>query len=260
VIVRYGVGVDNVDLEAATEKGIFVANVMYDVTDVADHAVSLVLSLIRKIPLANRNVRKGLWDWKTVQPISRLRGKTVGIIGFGRIGRKVAQRLKGFEVKLIAYDPYVPENVFAEYNVERVNFETLIKEADIIMVHASLTSETRHLIGEDELKSMKRSAILVNTSRGSIIDEKALYKALKEGWISGAGLDVLEKEPPERNNPLLKLNNVIITPHMAWYSIESLDEIRRIAAEEVVRALSGQIPTSLVNRDVLKKIKTTVLK
>ena len=254
IIVRYGVGVDNIDVNAATERGIFVANVIYDITDVADHTLSLILSLSRKIIWADRNVKENRWDWKSVQPISRLKDKTVGIIGFGRIGRKVAQRLKGFEVKILSYDPYVPEEIFREYGVEKVDFETLIKESDIITVHTPLTDETRHMIGEKELRSMKREAILINVSRGGIIDEKALYKALKERWISGAGLDVLEVEPPSKDNPLLRLDNVIITPHMAWYSNKSLDEIRRKAAEEVARALSGQIPMNLVNRDVLKKL------
>jgi len=254
IIVRYGVGVDNIDIKAATERGIFVANVIYDITDVADHTLSLILSLSRKIIWADRNVKENRWDWKSVQPISRLKDKTVGIIGFGRIGRKVAQRLKGFEVKILSYDPYVPEEIFREYGVEKVDFETLIKESDIITVHTPLTDETRRMIGEKELRSMKREAILINVSRGGIIDEKALYKALKERWISGAGLDVLEVEPPSKDNPLLRLDNVIITPHMAWYSNKSLDEIRRKAAEEVARALSGQIPMNLVNRDVLKKL------
>ncbi|MEM1997101.1 MAG: C-terminal binding protein [Candidatus Bathyarchaeia archaeon] len=256
VIVRYGIGVDNIDLEAATEKGVFVANVIYDVTDIADHAVGLILSLLRKIPLADRSVKDGFWDWRVTRPISRLKGRTVGIIGFGRIGRKVAQRLGGFEVKIVSYDPYVPENLFAEYRVEKVDFETLIRESDIITVHVPLTRETRHMIGEKEFRSMKREAIIINTSRGGVIDEQALYKALKEGRIAGAGLDVLEKEPPEKDNPLLKLDNVIITPHMAWYSNESLDEIRRMAAEEVARVLSGQIPVNLVNKDVLKKLQS----
>lgn len=255
VVVRYGVGVDNIDLEAATEKGIFVANVIYDITDVADHAVGLILSLFRKIPWADRNVKGGLWDWKSIQPISRLKGKTIGIIGFGRIGRKVAQRLRGFEVKLIAYDPYVPADLFADYGVEKVDFETLIEESDVITIHTALTNETRQMISEEELKSMKREAILINTSRGGVVDEKALYKALKEGWISSAGLDVLEREPPTRDNPLLKLNNVVITPHMAWYSNESLSEIQRMAAEEIARVLGGEIPINLVNKDVLKRSK-----
>lgn len=255
VIVRYGIGVDNIDIEAATERGIFVANVIYDVTDIADHTIGLILSLMRKIPLADRSVKGGLWDWKVTCPIPRLKGKTVGIIGFGRIGRKVAQRLRGFEVKIISYDPYVPDDLFAEYCVEGVDFETLIRESDIITIHVPLTSETRHMIGEKEFRSMKRGAIIVNTSRGGVIDEQALYKALKEGWIAGAGLDVLEKEPPEKDNPLLKLDNVIVTPHMAWYSNDSLYEIRRKAAEEVARVLSGQIPINLVNREVLERIR-----
>ncbi|MEM2026569.1 MAG: C-terminal binding protein [Candidatus Bathyarchaeia archaeon] len=255
VIVRYGIGVDNIDLKAATEKGVFVANVIYDVTDIADHTVGLILSLIRKIPLADGSVKSGLWDWKVTRPISRLKGKTVGIIGFGRIGRKVAQRLRGFEVKILSYDPYVPESLFAEYHVEKVDFDTLIRESDIITIHVPLTNETRHMIGEKEFKSMKRGAIIINTSRGGVIDEQALYKALKEGWIAGAGLDVLEKEPPEKDNPLLKLDNIIVTPHMAWYSNDSLYEIRRKAAEEVARVLSGQIPVNLVNREVLEKIR-----
>jgi len=255
VIVRYGVGVDNIDLKAATEKGIFVANVIYDLTDVADHTVGLILSLVRKIPWADKNVKSGLWDWKSVQPISRLKGKTVGIIGFGRIGRLVAQRLRGFEVKIVVYDPYIPPELFSKFGVEKVDFKTLIRESDIITIHAPLTDETKHMIGEEELKSMKRNAIVINVSRGKIIDERALYKALKEGWISGAGLDVMESEPPEKGNPLLKLSNVIITPHMAWYSRESLYEIRRIAAEEVARVLSGQVPMNLVNKDVLEKIR-----
>ncbi|MBS7653960.1 MAG: C-terminal binding protein [Candidatus Bathyarchaeia archaeon] len=254
IIVRYGVGVDNIDVDAATEKGIFVANVIYDVTDVADHALSLILSLARKIVWADRNVKENKWDWKAVQPISRLKDKTVGIIGFGRIGRKVAQRLRGFEVKIVAYDPYVLGEAFREYGVEKVDFETLIKESDIITIHIPLTNETRHMIGWKELRSMKREAILINVSRGGIIDEKALCKALEERWIAGAGLDVLEEEPPAKDNPLLRLDNVVITPHMAWYSNRSLYEIRRKAAEEVARALSGQIPVNLVNRDVLKKL------
>ena len=252
IIVRYGVGVDNIDVEAATKKGILVANVTYDITDVADHAVSLILSLIRKIPWADRKVKKNIWDWKNMRPISRLKGKTVGIIGLGRIGRKVAQRLKGFEVKIIAYDPYASMEVFNKYGVKRVDFENLISEADIITIHTPLTNETRHMIGEKEFKSMKRNAIIVNTSRGGVVDEKALYKALKEKWVAGAGLDVMEKEPPEKDNLILKLDNVIVTPHMAWYSENSFNEVRKIAAEEVARALTGRTPINLVNKNVFK--------
>jgi len=252
VIARYGIGVDNVDLKAATERGVYVANVIYDIYDVADHAVTLMLSLTRKIPWANQNVKSGIWDWKPFQPINRIKGMTVGIIGFGRIGREVAMRVKGFGVNVVAYDPYLPLEVFEKEKVRKADLDTIFKESDIITLHVALSAETRHMIGKDQLRKMKKSTILVNASRGAVVDEKALYIALKEGWIAGAALDVMEKEPPEKDNPLLKLDNVIITPHMAWYSTASLTEIQRKAAEQVAMALNGRIPTNLVNKDVLK--------
>jgi len=252
-IARYGIGVDNIDLEAATEKGILVANVVYDTTDVADHTLSLILSLVRKIPWIHESTKKGLWDWRKFQPISRLQGKTVGIIGFGRIGRKVAERLKGFRVELIACDPYLPLEVFKEHEVEGVNLETLLQKSDIITIHVGLTNETFHMIKEAELRKMKRGALLVNVSRGGTINEPALYRALKEGWISGAALDVLENEFL-KDNPLHELDNVIITPHMAWYSTSSIAEIQKGAAEAIASALSGEIPANLVNKEVLTSL------
>jgi len=254
VITRYGIGVDNIDVKAATERNILVTNVVYDVTDVAEHTLSLILSLVRRIPWIRSSTRAGEWDWRMWQPIERLKGKAIGIIGFGRIGRQVAQRLRGFEAELIAYDPYVPPEVFKEHRVERVDFETLLKRSQIVTIHVALTGETRHMIGEEELKKMRRDAFLVNVSRGGIVDEKALYKALKKGWISGAGLDVLESEPPKRGNPLLSLGNIVLTPHMAWYSTSSLTEIQEKAAEDVARALTGQIPLHLVNKEALKSL------
>jgi len=254
VIARYGIGVDNIDVSAATEKGIFVTNAVYDTTDVAEHTVALILSLVRKIPWANEDTKNGEWDWKRVQPISRLRGKTVGILGFGRIGRQVARRLEGFEVKLISSDPYVPPRVFEEHDVQGVDFEKLIKESDIITIHVPLTNETRQMIGASELRKMKMGALMVNVARGGVIDEKALYSALKQRWISGAALDVLEKEPMAVDNPLIDMTNVIVTPHMAWYSVESIGEIQRSAAEQIAQALTGRIPTNLVNKEVLKRI------
>lgn len=253
VITRYGIGVDNIDVKAATEKNILVTNVVYDVTDVADHTLSLILSLVRKIPWIIKSSKNGEWDWRTFQSINRLKGKTVGIMGFGRIGRKVAQRLRGFEVELIGYDPYVPSKIFEDHRVERVDLETLLRKSDIVTVHAGLTEQTRHMIGEKELRRMKKDSFLINVSRGGIVDEKALYIALKEGWIAGAGLDVLEKEPPARDNPLLSLSNVLITPHIAWYSTSSIEEIQEKAAEDVARALSGQVPINLVNKEVLER-------
>ncbi|RLI36940.1 C-terminal binding protein [Candidatus Bathyarchaeota archaeon] len=252
VIVRYGIGVDNIDLEAATERGIYVANVIYDICDVADHAVTLMLSLNRKITLADKSVKEGCWDWKPLQPIMRVRGRTVGIVGFGRVGREVAKRVRCLGVRIMAYDPYLPPEVFEENRVERVDLDTLLRVSDIITLHVALTDETYHMIGAEELRKMKRTALLINASRGAVVDEKALYRALKEGWIAGAALDVMEKEPPDRDNPILSLDNVIVTPHMAWYSTASVKEIQRKAAEEVARVLSGKAPINLVNKDVLK--------
>jgi D-3-phosphoglycerate dehydrogenase len=257
VIARYGIGVDNIDLRAATERGIFVANVTYDVCDVADHTVALILSLARKIPWINQKVKEGRWDWREVQPIERIEGKILGIIGFGRIGREVAARMKAFKTEIIAYDPYAPTETFEKRHVKKVDLETLLSTSDIITVHLPLSKETHHLINEKRLKVMKKTALLVNTSRGPVVDEAALYKALKEGWLTAAALDVLEKEPPEKDNPLLKLNNVLVTPHMAWYSTSSTTEIQTKAAQEVTRVLSGQPPRNLVNKDVLNRLNKT---
>jgi D-3-phosphoglycerate dehydrogenase len=255
IIVRYGVGVDNIDIKAATEKGIFVANVIYDISDVADHAFALILSLARKILLANKNVKNGKWDWKELQPIYRFNGSTLGIVGLGRIGSAIARRAKGFNMRILYYDTIRREDIEKELGIIYTDLDNLLKESDFVTLHVPLTNETRHLINEERLKLMKKNAIIINTSRGPVIDEKALYKALKNKWIAGAGLDVLEKEPPLKDNPLFQLDNVIVTPHMAWYSIDSLTEIQRKAAEEVARVLSGQLPINLVNKDVLKFIK-----
>lgn len=253
IIARYGIGVDNIDLEAATEKGIFVTNVAYDICDVADHTVALILSLIRKIPWVYQSTKSGEWDWKKFQPVMRLKGKTVGIIGFGRVGREVAKRIGCFGVNTITYDPYIPLEVFEKSRVKRVDLEAILEKSDIITLHVALTKETRHMIGEDQLRKMKKTAVLINACRGPVVDEKALYTALKEKWIACAGLDVLEREPLTRRNPLLELNNVVVTPHMAWYSAGSVTEMQTAAAEEVARVLSGQLPRRLVNKRVLPK-------
>lgn len=253
IIVRYGIGVDNIDIEAATDNGIYVANVIYNIFDVADHTISLAFSALRKIALADDSVKSGVWDWNKFKPIPRLKGKTYGIIGFGRVGKEIAHRMKGFGVKLISYDPYLPDEVFKKHEVKKVDLETLFQESDLLSIHVGLTKETLHMINEETLQKMKKTAILVNASRGPVVDEKALYKALKEKWITGAGIDVLEKEPPEKDNPLFSLENILITPHMAWYSEGTIEEVQRKAAEEVARVLSGKLPVSLVNKEVLEK-------
>jgi len=254
IIARYGVGVDNVDLEAATQKGIFVTNVIYDICDVADHTIALMLSLVRKIPSVLRNVKNYQWDWKVYEPISRIKDLKVGVVGFGRVGREVAKRITSFGATVVGYDPYVQPEIFKKMKVEKIDFHKLLKESDVVTLHTMLTEETHHLIGVSELREMKKKAVLINVSRGPVIDEEALCTALREKWIAGAALDVLEREPPEKNNPLLELDNVIVTPHMAWYSTGSLLEIQTKAAEEVARVLCQETPVNLVNKGVLKQI------
>jgi D-3-phosphoglycerate dehydrogenase len=252
IIARYGVGVDNVDLDAATKKGIFVTNVVYDICDVADHTITLMLALTRKLFFVNKSVKKLEWDWKKFHPITRIKGKTVGIIGLGRVGRQVAKRMNCFDLKILACDPYISFDVFKKYNAKKVDLDTLLQQSDFITLHVPLNDETMYMISTDQFKKMKKTAILINAARGGIVDEKALYKALLENVIAGAGLDVLEKEPVEKDNPLLNLDNVIITPHMGWYSEDSVDEVQRIAAEQVLMFLQGKAPTNLVNKEVLK--------
>jgi len=252
IITRYGIGVDNIDLDAATKKGIFVANVIYDISDVADHTITLMLSLIRKLILIEKSIKKLEWDWKNFHPIARIKGKTVGIIGLGKVGRQVAKRIKAFDVNILACDPYIQADVFKKYKATRVNYETLLEQSDIVTLHVPLNNETKHMISTNQLNKMKKTAILINCARGGIIDEKALYKSLKEKKIAGAGLDVLEQEPIKKDNPFLSLDNVIITPHMGWYSEEAVDEVQRIAAEQVLQCLQGKVPVNLVNKDVLK--------
>lgn len=253
VISKYGIGVDNVDIEAATERGIIVANVIYDVASVAEHTIALLLACWRRVIEANVNVRRGVWSYQGLAPIKLLKSSIVGIIGLGRIGREVAKRLKCFNTKIIAYDPYLDDKVFNELGVERVELDYLLRESDAVLIHTPLTSKTHHLINEEKLRLMKPTAILVNTARGSIIDREALYKALREGWIASAALDVVEGEPLKPQDRLLLLENLLITPHMAWYSEETIHEIQRKAALNILKVLIGETPESIVNPDVLKK-------
>jgi len=255
IIARYGIGVDNVDLDAATKKNIFVTNVVYDICDVADHTIMLMLALNRKLFLVEKSVKKFEWDWKKFHPIPRIKGKTVGIIGLGRVGRQVARRLQGFDVNLLACDPYIPTDVFKTYNAKQVDHTTLLEQSDIVTIHVPLNKETRDMISTKQLKKMKKKAIIINAARGGIIDEKALWNALKKKEIAGVGLDVLEQEPIQKDNQFLHSDNVIITPHMGWYSEDTIDEVQRIAAEQVLQCLQGGVPSNLVNKEVMKHMR-----
>lgn len=255
VVVRYGAGVDNVDVKAATRNGVMIVNIPDVFTDeVADHTLSLILSLVRRITQCDRMTKNGVWNrdfQKWARPVPRLNGCVVGIVGLGRIGRAVAIRLKGFGSKLLGYDPYLQDQDFERLGIERKrSVDELLSQSEIVTIHVPLEEATKHLIGEKELELMKKGSFLVNVARGPLIDSKALYKALTDGRLAGAALDVLEKEPPDPTDPLLKLENVIVTPHMGYYSEVASPALRVRAAEETIRVLTGQLPLNLVNPDV----------
>ncbi|WP_105456925.1 C-terminal binding protein [Escherichia coli] len=249
VIVRYGVGVDNIDSQAAKEKGIYVANVPdYGSEDVAEHALALLLAATRRIATRNRDVRDGQWGIGQREPMFRLAGKILGVVGFGRISRCFVQKASGFGFKrILVVDPLLTDEQASQAGVTRVNLDTLCREADFISLHAPLTPDTHHLIGEAELAKMKPSAVLVNTSRGGLIDEQALINALLQKRIFAAGLDVFESEPLSTKSPLLQMDNTLCTDHTAWFTEESVVELQSKAAHEVRRAFEGEHPLNWVN-------------
>lgn len=249
VIVRYGVGVDNIDSQAAKEKGIYVANVPdYGSEDVAEHALALLLAATRRIATRNRDVRDGQWGIGQREPMFRLAGTILGVVGFGRISRCFVQKASGFGFKrILVVDPLLTDEQASQAGVTRVNLDTLCREADFISLHAPLTPDTHHLIGEAELAKMKPSAVLVNTSRGGLIDEQALINALLQKRIFAAGLDVFESEPLSAKSPLLQMDNTLCTDHTAWFTEESVVELQSKAAHEVRRAFEGEHPLNWVN-------------
>lgn len=249
VIVRYGVGVDNIDSQAAKEKGIYVANVPdYGSEDVAEHALALLLAATRRIATRNRDVRDGQWGIGQREPMFRLAGKILGVVGFGRISRCFVQKASGIGFKrILVVDPLLTDKQASQAGVTRVNLDTLCREADFISLHAPLTPDTHHLIGEAELAKMKPSAVLVNTSRGGLIDEQALINALLQQRIFAAGLDVFESEPLSAKSPLLQMDNTLCTDHTAWFTEESVVELQSNAAHEVRRAFEGEHPLNWVN-------------
>jgi D-3-phosphoglycerate dehydrogenase len=258
VISRFGIGVDNVDLAAATGAGIVVTKVPdYCIDEVSDHALALLLAVARKLSLSNTLVQAGRWEMPAVVPIHRLRGSVLGLAGFGRIPQLVAPKAKAFGLRVIAYDPFVPPEVFAREGVERVEFAELLGRSDFVSIHTPLMPETRGLFGAEAFRQMKPTAYLINTARGPIVDEAALAEALDAERLAGAALDVMPQEPPT-GSPLLGRENVIITPHTSFYSEESLLELQRKAAEEVVAVLTGKPPRNPVNPEALESSKFKV--
>jgi D-3-phosphoglycerate dehydrogenase len=254
VIARYGTGVDIVDVDAATRRGIQVTNApnQWCADEVADHAVALWLAAARKICQYDRDTRKGDWHWQSGAPIWRLRGRVFGLLSFGSIARSIAEKVKAFGVQIWAHDPFQFDEELIAHGVRPVSFDELVEGADYLVIQSPLTPQTRKLFSEEVFQRMKRSAILVNTARGPIVDDGDLYLALRQGWIAGAALDDIEEEPAKQRdwkpvNPLFELDNVILTPHAAYYSEESIRTVREIASSEVVRVLSGERPLSPVN-------------
>lgn len=250
IIARFGIGVDNVDIPAATSHGIIVTRVPdYCLDEVSDHAMALLLSLVRKIPSSNARTHSGRWEMKAVTPIHRLRGTVLGLVAFGQIPQLVAPKAKAFGIRVVAYDPYVSNDVLARAGVDRVDFDELLKISDYISIHTPLIPATHHLFGADVFPRMKPTAYLINTARGPIVDETALAHALDQKQLAGAALDVMEQEPPA-GSPLFGRENVILTPHTSFYSEESLIDLQTKAAEEVLRVLTGKPVRNPVNPEV----------
>ena len=254
VIGRHGVGVENIDIEAATSCGIWVVNTPDANTEsVAEHTVGLILTLSKRILEADKAIRQGRFEVRYEYLGQEIFGKTLGIIGLGRIGGRVAEICHtAFKMKVLYYDEIDRSQVAGRLGAQSVSFEELLKAADYLSLHIPLMPKTHHLIGKRDLRQMKRSAFLINTSRGPVVDEAALIQALKKGWIKGAGLDVYEEEPASRDNPLFRLPNVVLTPHMAAHTHEALAAMS-LVAEDVLRVLSGKSPRYPVNQVNLKQ-------
>jgi len=257
VILTLSVGYDCVDVGAATAKLIPVCNTpAYCTDEVANHAITLLLALARKIHLILPRSKDAVWDYKYTKPIFNFKDKTLGIIGLGRVGRALVPKAKGFGMKVCAYDPYVEDDIYALLEVERkYELDELLGDSDYISIHTPLTPETFHLIDAAALGKMRKHAVIVNTARGPIIDEGALFEALDKGSIGAAGIDVLESEPPAANNPLLSKDNALVSPHVAWYSEESFEADMIDGMDELERVLRGQRPRFIVNPEIfgLKK-------
>ena len=250
IVVRSGVGYDSLDVPAATERKVMVCNVPdYCISDLAEHTMALLLAWWRRIGELDQQVRREGWG-RPVKPVYRLQGKTLGLLGLGRMGQAVAVRAKGFGVKLAAHDPYVPDGVFAALGVQRLGLDDLFKAADMLTIHALLNGETRGIVCERTLRLMRRSAVIVNTARGGLIKTDDLVQAIREGGIAGAALDVIEPEPLPPDHPIRSLPRVLITPHAAWYSEDAEPELRRMAARTIVQALQGERPATLLNPEV----------
>lgn len=257
IAVRLGVGFDTIDVAAATSRGIMVVNIPdFCTEEVSDHTIALIMVIARRILQGQKAVRDGKWGPMAIEfdSLHRVKGRTLGLFGFGRISRLVAEKARGFRLNCIAFDPYLTKEEMSKHGVEKVEMRELLTRSDYISLHSPLTKETENTFGLEEFRAMKKTAWIINTSRGPVIREEDLITALDQGLIAGTALDVLVKEPPDKSHPLLHRDNVIITPHMAGWTFESRDDLQVKSAEEVVRVLKGERPNNLVNPEVLSKI------
>lgn len=254
IIGRLGIGLDNIDVEAATERGIIVTNVpAYCIDEVSDHAMGLLLACARKIPRFDRSTRGGTWKQNIGPAMYRVRGKTLGVIGFGRIAQSIVPKAKAFGLTINICSPHTDPELIQQSGGQKVSFQELLETSDFVTIHAPLTPETEHLFSDAEFRAMKPTAYLINTARGGIVDTAALTAALRNAEIAGAGVDVLGTEPPEENEELLTLENVVVTPHAAFMSEESILDLEVAAATCVVEVLTGKLPESVVNPSVLEQ-------
>lgn len=259
IVANMAVGYDNIDVSEATRRGIMVTNTPGILTETtADETMALLLAVSRRIVEADKYVRAGKWiiPWSPMMMVGNdVCGKTLGIYGLGRIGQAVARRAKGFEMRLVYCDSYRNLDVEKELNIQYMSLDDVLRQCDYLVIHVPLVSETRHSINAEKLSLMKKTAFVINTSRGPVIDEKALIAALQKSQLAGAALDVFEKEPIEMNNPLIEMNNVVIVPHIASASIETRTGMAKMAAENIIAGLRGLTPKTLINKEVLSPKK-----
>lgn len=256
IVSQLAVGFDNIDIPEATKRGIYVTNTPEVLTDTtADFAWALLMAVARRVVEADKYVRTGKWKvgWHPAMLQGRdVHGATIGIVGAGRIGYAMAKRATGFGMKILFYDVIPRPEIEKDLGAKKVDLDTLLKEADFVSLHVPLMKETHHLMNTEKLKLMKKTAYLINNARGPVVDEKALYEALKEGRIAGVGLDVFEQEPTSVDNPLLKLDNVVVAPHISSASYETRSEMSKMVADNLVSFFDGKKPPNLVNADVMK--------
>ncbi len=257
VVVFYGIGYDTIDVDAATDNGVLVVSIPdYCLEEVSNQAITLLLTWAKKLIFLNNGTKQDRWFecTRALAPMGAVYDQTLGLIGCGNIGRMTAKKAQPFGLRILGYDPYVDKSLAREYGITLVSLHELLKESDYVSLHVLLNKETWHLIGENEFRQMKPSAYFINISRGSVVDEAALIKALQEKWIAGAGLDVFEKEPVDADNPLLKMDNTVVTPHSAYYSDTAFGRLRRSVGQEAATVLSGRWPKNVVNKTVKPKI------